>query len=71
MVDELNIYESIYKNALTGSVVMTDAQNSYQNYKYKVLKDYHLRLRHLVTRSRDYVDGTEKTGHIFIFTNHK
>jgi len=27
MVDELNIYESIYKNALTGSVVITDAQN--------------------------------------------
>ena len=27
MVDELNIYESIYKNALTGSVVMTDSQN--------------------------------------------
>ena len=27
MVDELNIYESIYKNALTGSVVMTDAQS--------------------------------------------
>ena len=27
VVDELNIYESIYKNALTGSIVITDAQN--------------------------------------------
>ena len=24
---ELNIYESIFKNALTGSIVITDAQN--------------------------------------------
>ena len=27
LVQELNIYESIYKNALTGSVVIIDAQN--------------------------------------------
>ena len=27
LVQELNIYESIYKNALTGSVIIIDAQN--------------------------------------------
>ncbi len=27
LVQELNIYESIYKNALTGSIVIIDAQN--------------------------------------------
>ena len=27
LVQELNIYESIYKNALTGSLVIVDAQN--------------------------------------------
>ena len=27
MVQELNVYESIYKNALTGSIVIVDAQN--------------------------------------------
>ena len=26
-MSELNIYESIYKNALTGSIVIIDAQN--------------------------------------------
>ena len=40
MVDELNIYESIYKNALTGSVVMTDAQNLISKLEIQYIERY-------------------------------
>ena len=66
MVDELNIYESIYKNALTGSVVMTDAQNLISKLQIQGLERLSFKIATPgVTRSRDAVDATEKTGHPF------
>ena len=66
MVDELNIYESIYKNALTGSVVMTDAQNLISKLQIQGLERLSFKIATPgVTRSRDAVDATEGTGHPF------
>ena len=66
MVDELNIYESIYKNALTGSVVMTDAQNLISKLQIQGMERLSFKIATPgVTRSRDAVDATEKTGHPF------
>ena len=63
MVDELNIYESIYKNALTGSVVMTDAQNLISKLQIQGMERLSFKIATPgVTRSRDAVDATEGTG---------
>ena len=54
MVDELNIYESIYKNALTGSVVMTDAQNLISKLQIQGMERLSFKIATTgVTRSRD------------------
>ena len=43
IVQELNIYESIYNNAITGTVIVGDTKNQIARMKLQVLSVYHLR----------------------------
>jgi len=51
LILEFNIYESLYKNSVVGSVVVLDTQNVIGNLPIQVQKEYHLnyqRLAHTV-----------------------
>ena len=63
LVVEFNIYESIYKSAITGSIVIADTINLIGNCLYKEQKDYHSNLQRLVHTLRHLIDCTERTGH--------
>jgi hypothetical protein len=66
LVQELNIYESIYKNALTGSIVIIDAQNLIAKLEIQGLERISFKLSTPGTKnSRDIVDASEITGHPF------
>jgi hypothetical protein len=66
LVQELNIYESIYKNALTGSVVIIDAQNLIAKLEIQGLERISFRLSTPgANKTRDIVDASEATGHPF------
>ena len=66
LVDELNIYESIYKNALTGSVVITDAQNLISKLQIQGMERLSFKIATPgVIEKRDAVDATEDGGHPF------
>ena len=66
LVQELNIYESIYKNALTGSVVIIDAQNLIAKLEIQGLERISFKLSTPgANNTRDIVDASEATGHPF------
>jgi hypothetical protein len=66
LVQELNIYESIYKNALTGSVVIIDAQNLIAKLEIQGLERVSFKLSTPgANNTRDIVDASEATGHPF------
>ena len=66
MVDELNIYESIYKNAMTGSVVVTDAQNLIAKLEIQGIERISFVIRTPGTEDvRDIVNASAENGHPF------
>ena len=75
MVLELNIYESIYKNAITGSVVVLDTQNIIS--KLPICGQERLMFKLSTPGAHEdahIVDATEKTGnpfHVYKLTNRK
>ena len=74
MVVELNIYESIYNNAMTGSLVIADSRNLISNLPIQGTERLSFRLAtKLDTYSTDNsIDFTEKSGnpmHIYKLTN--
>ena len=66
MVDELNIYESIYKSAMTGSVVVTDAQNLIAKLEIQGIERISFVIRTPGTEDvRDIVNASAENGHPF------
>ena len=66
LVQELNIYESIYKSALTGSIVIIDAQNLIAKLEIQGLERISFKIATPGTaNSRDIIDASEATGHPF------
>ena len=64
LVQELNIYESIYNNAVTGTVVITDAVNLINNLPIQGTERLAFKLKTPGTHdSRHLLDCTEETGH--------
>tara|TARA_Y100000310_G_C20626198_1_gene786033 strand:- start:43 stop:1584 length:1542 start_codon:yes stop_codon:yes gene_type:complete len=67
MVDELNIYESIYQTAITGSVVITDARNLPRELPLQGTERLQFKLytpgAHRT--SHGTIDATQETGHPF------
>ena len=64
---ELNIYESIYKNALTGSIVIADEGNQIARMSIQGLEriSFHLKTPGVAYGKTDVVDASESTGHPF------
>ena len=76
IMQELNIYESIYKNAITGSIVIADEGNQIARMSMHGLERiaFHLRTPGVAYGREDVVDATEETGepfHIYKITNRK
>ena len=76
IMTELNIYESIFKSAVTGSVVLTDATNQIARMSIQGLEQisFHLRTPGVAYGKEDVVDATEETGepyHIYKITDRK
>jgi len=76
IMTELNIYESIYKNAVTGSIVITDATNQIARMQIQGLERiaFHLKTPGVTYGKEDVVDATEETGepfHVYKITNRK
>ena len=66
LVDELNIYESIYKNAMTGSVVITDAQNLITKLQIQGIERISFVIKTPGTKGdRDIINASEESGHPF------
>ena len=66
VVDELNIYESIYKNALTGSIVITDAQNLISKLEIQGIERISFVIRTPGTSDdRDIINASAESGHPF------
>jgi len=66
LVQELNIYESIYKNAITGSVVMTDTTNLIGNLPIQGTETLSFKISTPGTSESDHIiDATQKSGHPF------
>ena len=66
VTDELNIYESIYKSALTGSIVITDAQNLISKLEIQGMERLSFVIRTPgTTNDRDIVNASETSGHPF------
>jgi len=66
LVQELNIYESIYKNALTGSVVIIDAQNLIAKLEIQGTERISFTLRTPgAIDDRSIINASETTGHPF------
>jgi len=64
LVQEFNIYESIYHNAVTGTVVITDAINLINNLPIQGTERLAFKLKTPGTQfSRHILDCTEETGH--------
>ena len=73
---ELNIYESIYKNAVTGSVVITDDGNQIARMSIQGLERiaFYLKTPGVAYGKEAVVDASEETGepfHIYKITNRK
>ena len=75
IVIELNIYESIYKNAVTGSVVITDARNQIGRLEIQGLERIAFKLFTPGTnKKRDTIDASAETGepfHVYKITDRK
>ena len=71
LMTELNIYESIYKNALTGSVVVADEGNQIARMSIQGLERiaFHLKTPGVAYGKEDVVDATEETGEPFQIFN--
>ena len=66
LVQELNIYESIYKNALTGSVVIIDAQNLIAKLEIQGTERISFTLKTPgAIDDRSTINASEATGHPF------
>ncbi len=66
LVIELNIFESIYKNALTGSIVITDAQNLISKLEIHGTERISFKLATPgAMGNRTMVDASVETGHPF------
>ena len=73
---ELNIYESIYKNAITGSIVIADEGNQIARMSIQGLEKiaFHLKTPGVAYGREDVVDASEETGepyHIYKVTDRK
>jgi len=66
VMSELNIYESIYKNALTGSIVITDAQNLIAKLELNGTERISFKLSTPgAIDKRSMIDASVETGHPF------
>jgi hypothetical protein len=65
MVQELNIYESIYKGALTGNLVLVDGANLIENHQLQGTERLDFKLGTPGTSGESAVDASEETGHPF------
>ena len=66
VMSELNIYESIYKNALTGSIVVTDAQNLIAKLELNGTERISFKLSTPgAIDKRSMIDASVETGHPF------
>ena len=66
MAMELNIYESIYNNAVTGTMVITDSQNVIAKLPIQGTERLMFKLSTPGTKNiTDIVDASEETGHPF------
>ena len=73
---ELNIYESIYKNAVTGSIVIADEGNQIARMSIQGLERiaFHLKTPGVSYGKKDVVDASEETGspfHIYKISDRK
>ena len=76
IMTEMNIYESIYKNAVTGSIVLTDTTNLIARMSIQGLErlSFHLKTPGVTSGRGDVVDASEKTGepfHIYKISDRK
>ena len=75
IVIELNIYESIYKNAVTGSIIITDAKNQIGRLEVQGLERIAFKLSSPGTKdSDDILDASVETGepfHVYKITDRK
>ena len=76
IMTELNIYESIFKNAVTGSIVLADSTNQIARMQIQGLErlSFHLKTPGVAYGREDVVDATEETGepfHIYKITDRK
>jgi hypothetical protein len=72
---ELNIYESIYKNAVTGTVVITDAKNQIGRLQIQGIERIAFKLFTAGThKKQDILDASVETGepfHVYKLTDRK
>lgn len=76
LMQELNIYESIYKNAVTGSIVIGDEGNQIARMSIQGLEriGFHLKTPGVPYAKEDVIDASFETGepyHIYKITNRK
>jgi len=75
VVIELNIYESIYKNAVTGTVVVTDARNQIGRLELQGIERIAFKLSTAGTHKKlDTLDASVETGepfHVYKLTDRK
>jgi hypothetical protein len=74
IVIELNIYESIYKNAVTGSIVVTDANNFIGKMEIQGLEKLAFKLETPGVDNANSIDASMETGepfHVYKITNRK
>ena len=75
IVIELNIYESIYKNAVTGSIIITDAKNQIGRLEVQGLERIAFKLSSPgITNVEDMLDASVETGepfHVYKITDRK
>ena len=76
IMTELNIYESIFKSAVTGSIVLADSTNQIARMQIQGLErlSFHLKTPGVAYGREDVVDATEETGepfHIYKITDRK
>jgi len=76
LMQELNIYESIYKNAITGTIVIADEGNQIARMSIQGLEQiaFHLKTPGVAYGREDVIDASQETGepyHIYKITNRK
>ena len=67
IMTELNIYESIYKSAITGTLVLTDATNQIARMSVQGLEriSFYLKTPGVIYGKEDVIDASEETGEPF------